>query len=128
MERIRVLLADDHRVLREGLAQILAMEPDIELVGEATDGVNAVDLALKLHPDVVVMDVSMPKLGGIEATRKIREGQSGIAVIGLSMYEEDEQAEAMRVAGAASYVSKTAPAERLLSAIRQCAPRGKAIP
>jgi len=115
---IRVLLADDHAVMREGLAGLLGEEPDIEVVGEAPDGKEAVRLATALLPDVVLMDVSMPGLDGVEATRAIRKDHPDIRVIGLSTYEEAERAQTMRDAGADCYLTKSGPAALLLAAIR----------
>jgi PAS domain S-box-containing protein len=118
---IRVLLADDHQLLREGLASLLGDQPDIEVVGEASDGQAAFDLALLIRPDVVLMDVSMPRLNGIEATRRITAVFPEIRVIGLSMHEEADMAEAMRRAGAVEYFPKDGLAEQLVAAIRQTA-------
>ncbi len=97
--RIRVLLADDHPVVREGLARLLQMQADIEIVGQAADGQRAVEMAHELEPDVVIMDVSMPIVGGIEATRQIHGDLPRIGVIGLSMHSEREVATAMYTAG-----------------------------
>ena len=119
--RLRVLLADDHEIVREGLAVLLNDHPDIEIVGQAANGREAVDLAYQLHPDVVVMDVAMPLMGGDEATRQIKLHMPNVRVIGLSMYEEDSMAEKMRRAGAEAYLLKTGPAEELLAAIRGAA-------
>jgi CheY-like chemotaxis protein len=119
--RIRVLLADDHRILREGLAGVLGLQPDLEVVGEAADGSTAVQLAHRLHPDVVVMDVSMPRLDGVEATRQIRRELPRLRVVGLSMHEDPVHAKAMRAAGATAYLCKTGPTAFLLDAIRRCA-------
>ncbi len=116
--RLRVLLADDHEIVREGLAILLNDQPDIEIVGQAANGREAVDLAYQLHPDVVVMDVAMPLMGGDEATRQIKLHMPNVRVIGLSMYEEDNMAEKMRRAGAEAYLLKTGPAEELLAVIR----------
>lgn len=122
-EAIRVLLVDDHKIVREGLAGLLQEEPDIDLVGEASDGQSAVELTRSLNPDVVVMDVSMPFLSGIEATRMITSEMSGVRVIGLSMHEDVDMAAAMREVGAVGYVSKSVAAEELLAAIRSaCSP------
>jgi PAS domain S-box-containing protein len=116
----RVLVVDDHKVMRQGLIQLLTAEPDIEIVGEAADGEAAVALARHLVPDVVTMDVSMPRMSGIEATQRIHTECPGVRVIGLSMFEEAEQAAAMRDAGAVAYLLKSGPAEALLAAIRAC--------
>jgi DNA-binding NarL/FixJ family response regulator len=97
---------------------MLGNEPDIEIIGSAGDGQEAVDLSDKLLPDVVLMDTSMPKLNGIEATRIIHNNHPEICIIGLSMFEEVERAQAMREAGAADYVTKSGAAEKLMSAIR----------
>ena len=113
-----MLLADDHALLREGLARLLDAEPDIEVVGQARDGMEAVRLASTLRPDLVLMDVSMPCLDGIEATRAIRSEFPGIRIIGLSMLDETEWAQAMRDAGAECFLSKAGPAADLLTAIR----------
>ena len=117
-KKIRILVADDHTALRRSLSQLLKQEPDIEIIGEAVDGQSAVELACKLIPDVILMDVIMPKLNGIDATRTIHQTLPGIRIIGLSMSEESERAQAMRDAGAAEYFAKSAPATNLLSAIR----------
>jgi CheY-like chemotaxis protein len=116
--RLRVLLADDHEITREGLLALLRDEPSIEVVGEAANGREAVALAAELEPDVVVMDVSMPLLGGDEATRRIKAQRPQTRVVALSMYDERGMKEQMRAAGAESYVVKTAPTEELLGAIR----------
>jgi len=116
--RLRVLLADDHEIVREGIRSLLSDEHDVEIVGEATNGREAVDLAYRLYPDVVIMDVSMPLIDGDAATRQIKAIQPQIRVIALSMYEEPEKKEMMHRAGAESYVLKTAPADELLAAIR----------
>jgi len=126
--KIRVLLADDHQLLREGLVGLLAGESDIEVVGEAGDGQTAVELAHRLTPDVVIMDVSMPRLNGVEATRRILAERPGVRVIGLSMHEEAGMAATMRRAGAAAYLTKGGPAEDLVAAIRALAPVDPAGP
>ncbi|MGA2613520.1 MAG: response regulator [Spirochaetia bacterium] len=113
---IRVLLVDDHLVVRQGLAMVLGGESDIEIVGEASDGRSAVELARRLLPDVVTMDVGLPGMSGIEATRTIHAELPEIAIIGLSMF--DDQGEAMRKAGAVGYLPKTGASSNLLAAIR----------
>jgi CheY-like chemotaxis protein len=117
---IRVMLADDHAVMREGLARLLSQEPGIEIVGEARDGQEAVELANKIQPDLILMDIGMPRLNGIDATRAIHAKNPDIRVIGLSMYEEGELSEDMRTAKAVAYVTKSAPKGDLFSAIRAC--------
>ncbi len=116
--RLRVLLADDHGITREGLLALLRDEHSLEVVGEAANGREAVALAEELEPDVVVMDVSMPFMGGDEATRRIKARRPQTRVIALSMYNEPGLMEQMYQAGAESYVIKTAPIEELLAAIR----------
>ncbi len=115
---LRVLLVDDHKIVREGLASRLGEENDIEVVGEAANGREAIDLAYRLRPDIVVMDVAMPLINGDEATRQIKMHLPGTRVIALSMYDEPEKMETMQRAGAERYVLKTAPSEELLAAIR----------
>jgi CheY-like chemotaxis protein len=121
--RIRVLLADDHMVVRNGLALQLKQQPDIEIVGEASDGLAAVRMVRLLRPDVVTMDVSMPGMSGIEAARVIHSELPGVGIIGLSMFEEAEQAAAMCEAGAVGYFSKSASFDSLLAGIRDAAGR-----
>ncbi len=115
---LRVLLVDDHKIVREGIQIMLAGEADIEIVGQAGNGREAVELAHRLRPDVVVMDVSMPVMSGDEATRRIKQDLSQTRVVALSMHDNAAVAEKMRRAGAAAYLLKTAPAEDLLAAIR----------
>jgi DNA-binding NarL/FixJ family response regulator len=121
-ESIRVLLVDDHMMAREGLAAILRQEHTLDVVGEASDGRMAIYLTEKLHPDVVVMDVRMPLLNGIEATRQIKLDHPGIQVIGFTMHSEVDLCAAMQKAGAAACISKSAPIEALIETIRDCCP------
>jgi CheY-like chemotaxis protein len=116
--RLRVLLVDDHKVMREGLAALLSEQGDLEVIGQAGNGREAVDLACRLGPDVVVMDVAMPLMAGDEATRQIKLQLPQARVVALSMFEEADMAEAMRQAGAEAYLLKTAPSDELLAAIR----------
>lgn len=118
---IRVVLADDHRMVREGMAELLQRFPDIEVVGQAADGKSAVDLAGSLKPDVVVMDVTMPRMNGIEATRLIRASQPATQIVGVSVHAEGDLAMSMRRAGAAAYLEKDAASELLVDAIRTAA-------
>jgi CHASE1-domain containing sensor protein/CheY-like chemotaxis protein/anti-sigma regulatory factor (Ser/Thr protein kinase) len=124
LRRLRVVLADDHAIVREGLRNLLRDEADMDIVGEAADGEEAVALTRKLRPDVVVMDISMPRLNGIEATRRIKAELPAVRVIGLSMHEEADMALAMREAGAENYLSKDAPSTELLRVIREAAGQG----
>jgi two-component system nitrate/nitrite response regulator NarL len=109
---------DDHDVVRAGLAALLREAPGVELVGEATDGRKAIDMALNLRPDVVIMDVSMPLMGGDEATRQIKAYLPQTRVIALSMYDEAEKKQKMFEAGAEGYILKTVSGEELVCAIR----------
>jgi signal transduction histidine kinase/CheY-like chemotaxis protein len=116
---IRVIIADDHAIMRQGLASLLQNQPDILVAGQASDGVEAVELTLKLRPDVVLMDVSMPLLNGMEATRRIISEAPEVAVIGLSMHASEEVRQTMLDAGAFEYLLKDRPASELLSAIKR---------
>lgn len=116
---IRVLLADDHRIVRDGLAMLIGREPDLELVGVAEDGSTAVRLARELQPDVVVTDISMPGMNGIEAVRRIRGEGGEVQVLCLSVHDEDRLVLAMIEAGASGYVLKECSFEELAVAIRQ---------
>ena len=118
---IRVLLADDHRVLRQGLRVLIEKQPDVQVVGEATHGKEAVQLARKLRPDVVVMDVSMPQLNGIEATRLVRAQLPDVRVLALSMHPHRRMVADMLRAGASGYVLKDCEIEELAGAIRAVA-------
>jgi len=116
--KIRVMLVDDHAVVRQGIANLLRDQPDIEVIGEAADGQEAVELAARLLPNVILMDISIPKLDGVEATRIIHNDWPEIRIIGLSMFEEADRARAMRDAGAVDYITKSGPAEELIHVIR----------
>lgn len=115
---IRVLLVDDHRMMREGLRALLAGAPDLEIVGEASDGRAALELVRTLSPDVVVMDVGMPELNGIEATRRIRTESPGVKVVALSTHRNSSYVHHMLEAGATGYVLKISAYDELLRAVR----------
>lgn len=126
MAKIRVLLADDHAIVREGVKMILIKEPDIEVVGEASDGQEALDLVDRLKPGVVVMDISMPGMGGIEATQHVRERHPGVNVLALTMHEDESYVFKLLRAGASGYVLKRAAAQDLVQAVRAAA-KGEAF-
>jgi PAS domain S-box-containing protein len=116
----RVLLADDHAMMRQGLIALLKSQPDIEVVGEATNGRQAVEMARKLRPDLVLMDVVMPEMDGIEATTIIKREMPSVRVIGLSMFGDSEVSERLVKAGAEAYVNKGSASEALIEAIWVC--------
>jgi DNA-binding NarL/FixJ family response regulator len=114
---LRVVIADDHRLFAEALQAILTTDDRIEVVGQASDGKQAVELARKLDPDVVLMDVSMPVLDGFEATREIREESSGVRVLMLTGSNSRADVDRSREAGAAGYVTKDRIASELVATI-----------
>jgi CheY-like chemotaxis protein len=117
----RIIVVDDHEVVREGLVRIIKSYPDIEIVGKAADGPQAIELAEKLKPDVVLMDVSLGEMSGIEATRRIVETNPHIKVVGLSMSTDNEVSKAMCEAGAVAHLTKSTAAAELVETIRRCA-------
>jgi two-component system, NarL family, response regulator NreC len=117
-DRIRVLLVDDHAMFREGVRSLLEGEPDLEVVGEVEDGRAAVQTALTLAPDVVLMDITMPQLDGIEATRQIRAQNDAIKVLVLTMHDNEDVFFRSISAGASGYVLKRSGGLELMSAIR----------
>lgn len=124
MTPIRVLVADDHVVMREGICLLLEAEPDIKVVGQANDGQEALEKAQKLIPDVVLMDITMPGMSGLEATRQLRAALPETQILALTMHEGDEFFFRMLQAGASGYVLKGASPDELLSAIRAVYRRG----
>ncbi len=118
MKTIKVLLAEDHVVVRQGTRQLLEREPDFEIVGEAGDGEEAIRLAKELKPDIIIMDVAMPKLSGIEATRQIKAFLPAVSVLVLTGYDYDEYIFSMLEAGAAGYLLKNVSGDELISAVR----------
>jgi len=117
MNPIGILLVDDHAVVRAGLRMLLSADPELQIVGEAETGAEGVRLARELSPDVVLMDISMPDMNGIEATRRIKEQCPDVAVLALTMHEDDQYFFEMLAAGASGYVPKRAAPNDLLSAI-----------
>ena len=116
--QIEVVLVDDHAVMRQGLSMLLSNYDDIKVTGEAANGKEAVELARELNPDVILMDISMPEMSGIEATRIINAEMPHIRIIGLSMFDPSDQAEEIRHAGAGQYLKKNGDKNELLSTIR----------
>lgn len=114
----RVLLVDDHKILREGLRTLLEQEDDIQIIGEADNGRTSVKLANELAPDVVIMDLAMPDLNGIDATRRITESEPKVRVLALSMHSDGRYVRGMLRAGARGYILKDCAAEELTRAIR----------
>ena len=118
MNTIKIILADDHVVVRQGTRQLLEREHDIEVVGEAGDGEEAVRLASQLKPDMIIMDIAMPKLSGIEATRQIKELLPSAMVLVLTGYDDDEYIFSLLEIGAAGYLLKDVSGDELINAIR----------
>ncbi len=119
--KIRIILADDHVVLREALRSLLVREPDMEVVAEVSNGRDAVEKALVVRPDIVVMDIRMPDLNGIDATRQLVSGPCNAKVLCLSMHEERSMVLAMLEAGASGYLLKTSTKKELVKALRTVA-------
>ncbi|HEX4275217.1 MAG TPA: response regulator transcription factor [Bryobacteraceae bacterium] len=120
-KKIRILLADDHRMVRRGLRFILESQDDMEVVAEADNGREAVEQTIALRPDVVIMDVTMPELGGIEATRRIRESAAGTRILALSVHRDGVYVREIVRAGAAGYILKESADTELLAATRAIA-------
>jgi DNA-binding NarL/FixJ family response regulator len=118
---IRVLIADDHGVVREGLRAVLGPEPDMEVVGEAATGKEAIERATELTPDVILMDIQMPQINGIDATRRILDANPRVGVVVLTMFEDDDSVFSAMRAGARGYVLKGAPPSQILNVVRAVA-------
>jgi len=118
LDKIKILIADDHAVMRQGTRKLLEQEPDLEIVAEAGDGEEAVKLATEFAPDVVILDIAMPKMDGVEATRQIRALCPNTAVLILSAYDDDEFVFGLMEAGAAGYLLKSVYSRELIAAIR----------
>jgi DNA-binding NarL/FixJ family response regulator len=125
---IRILLADDHPVVRDGLAAMLATQPDFEVIGEAGNGAEALTEAARLHPDVVLMDLEMPALDGIEAIRRLRAADPSVQVVVLTAFDTDERIVGAIQAGAQGYLLKGAPRAEIFAAIRTVSAGGALIP
>lgn len=126
MERIKILIVDDHRVVREGLSAILKSKENIQVLGEAQDGLEAVEKARALLPDVILMDVSMPKMTGVEATRIIKREFPHIGIIALTMYEEQQYIFDLVRGGATGYLLKDSDSDQIVKAI-QAVYRGESL-
>jgi DNA-binding NarL/FixJ family response regulator len=118
-ETKRLVLADDHHLLRRGFRSLLSGEPGLEVVGEVSTGLEAIEICRRLAPDLVLMDVRMPEMDGITATRRIKHDQPGVSVLIVTMHENPDYLLEALDAGAAGYVLKDAPAERLINAVRR---------
>ncbi|HEV8368785.1 MAG TPA: response regulator transcription factor [Pyrinomonadaceae bacterium] len=125
MDKVRVLIAEDHATVCEGIKLILSAQSDIEVVGDADDGFKAIELARKLRPDVVLMDISMPRLNGLKATAKLKESCPEVHVLTLTRHKEDGYLQQILRAGASGYVLKQSSAVELVHAIRAVAKGGK---
>ena len=126
MQKTRVLVVDDHTIMREGICALLKLATDIEVVGEAANGREALDMAKQLTPDVVVMDISMPVMDGREATRRMTKDMPGIKILVLTQYDDKEHVLSLIEAGACGFVSKKAAFEELSSAVR-CIAHGESF-
>ena len=124
MMRTRILIADDHSIFRDGLNALINREADMEVVGKAENGQQAIELARELQPDVILMDVKMPVMDGIEAAHKILSEMPGMKILALSMYTDNGFIKGMMHAGARGYIAKDSDPEELYKAIRQAAGPG----
>ncbi len=118
MEKIRIVIAEDHAVVRQGTRSLLEREDDLEVVGEAADGEQAVSLISQLRPDVAIVDIAMPKLNGIEVTRQVKSVLPSTAILVLTAYDNDEYIFALLEAGAAGYLLKDADSQEVVKAVR----------
>ncbi|MDD5701970.1 MAG: response regulator transcription factor [Dehalococcoidales bacterium] len=126
MDRINIIIADDHPVVREGLSSMLGREPDFNIVGEARNGLEAIDMAINLHPDVMLIDLRMPEVDGVEVMRKIRSLNPDIKFVILTTYDNDDYIFKGIEAGAQAYLLKDTPREEIFNSIRAVS-RGETI-
>jgi DNA-binding NarL/FixJ family response regulator len=126
MNPVRILIADDQSLFREGLRTLLSLQPDFQIAGEAANGAEVVEVVRRVQPDVVLMDLRMPVMGGVEATRRVREASPATRVLVLTTFREDEEIYDALRAGACGYLLKDTPVERLAEAIR-AAQRGETV-
>ena len=118
MHKIRVLVVDDHAIVRDGICALLGLTPDIEVVGEAANGMEALDMVKELNPDVVVMDIAMPIMGGLEATRRLQKDAPDIKILALTQHDDKEYVFPVIEAGASGFISKAAASAELAAGIR----------
>jgi DNA-binding NarL/FixJ family response regulator len=123
---MKVLVVDDHEVVRQGIKMVLETDPELEVVGEAASGEDAIDRVRELHPNVVVMDIGMPGLSGFEATRRIRQSNPDVQVLALTVHDSEAYVFQMLQAGATGYIVKRAPAVEVIQAVKR-AYRGEAV-
>ncbi len=128
MNKIRVLIVDDHAIVRDGLCSLLARRKDVEVVGQAADGKQGIEQAHALLPDVILMDIAMPGMNGLEATKEIRKALPGIRILVLTQYESKEYVLPLLRAGAAGYLAKRARGDELVNAIRTVYAEGAFLP
>lgn len=121
MSKIRVMIVDDHALVREGIAAFLKMSADIDVIGEASDGMEAIEKVKKLNPDIILMDIAMPKLGGIEALIEVKKINPKVKVLVLTQYEDKEYIKRFLKAGASGYILKKAVGSDLITAIKAVA-------
>jgi len=117
-ESIRILIADDHTIVRQGLARLLEEQPDLKVVGEATNGKKAIDRALELEPDIVIMDIAMPRMNGLEAAKRIRKQLPGTKILILSMYSHEHYIHDLLETGVSGYLLKDSSGRDIIKAIR----------
>jgi len=119
---LRVLVADDHQIFRHALVKLLGSQPDFLVVGQASDGVEAIELANRLRPEIIIMDISMPNMNGIDATGQIHAEMPDLRIIGLSMHDSSAMVQGFMAAGGDAYINKTVLTDNLFNAIRGVSP------